>query len=89
MRTRAQDTHTNRRHRHTATHHVHDQTSSGQELRTHTQTDGIDIQPHTTQSINERASAESDLVIARSTACAPPEDGLMGRPKHVGATPPK
>ena len=54
-----------------------------------TQTGGIDIQPHITQSINERASAESDLVTARSTACAAPEDGLMGRPKHVGATPPK
>jgi len=23
------------------------------------------------------------------TACAHPEDGLMGRPKKVGATPPK
>jgi len=28
--------------------------------------------------------SESDLVTARSTAYAPPEDGLMGRPKHVG-----
>jgi hypothetical protein len=55
----------------------------------HTQTDGIDIQPHTTQTINERSSAESDLVTAQSTAYAPPEKSLMGRPKHVGETPPK
>jgi hypothetical protein len=48
----------------------------------------IDIQPPT-QTINERTSAESDLVTARSTAHAPPEDGVMGRPKHVGANPPK
>jgi len=48
-----------------------------------------DSQPHTTQTINERLSAESDLVTAQSTAYAPPEDGLMGRLKHVGATPQK
>jgi hypothetical protein len=48
-----------------------------------------DSQSHTAQIINERSSAESDLVTAQSTAYAPPEGGLMGRPKHVGATPPK
>ena len=56
---------------------------------TNIQTDDIDIQPHTTQTINECTSAESDLVTAQSTAYAPPEDGLMGRLKHVGETPPK
>ena len=29
----------------------------------HTHTGGIDIQPHTTQTINERTSAESDPVV--------------------------
>ena len=47
---------------HSMTRH-HPDNSSG---HTHTQTDGIDIQPHTTQTINERTSAESDLVTAQS-----------------------
>jgi non-ribosomal peptide synthetase component F len=59
---------------------------SRQQLRTYTQTDGIETQPHATQTINERTSPEPDLVTAQSTAYAPPEDGLMGRPKHVRAT---
>jgi hypothetical protein len=45
--------------------------------------------PYITQTINENTSAESDLVTAGSTAYKPTEDGLMGRPKHVGVTPPK
>ena len=67
----------------------HDHTSPGQQLRTHIQTDGNDIRPHTTQTINEHTSAASSLVTAQSTACALPEDGRIGRPKHVGATSPK
>jgi len=58
----------------------------GQELKTYIQTIDNDIWPHTTQTISERTSAESNLVTAQSTACAPPEDGRIGRLKHVGAT---
>ena len=36
----------------------------------------------TYQFVDERSSVESDLVTAQSTAYAPPEDGLMGRPKY-------
>ena len=72
-----------------SSHGIHDYTSPGQDRRTHTQTDGIETQPHTTQTINECTSAESDLVTAQSTAYALPEDGLMGGPKNLGATPPK
>ena len=68
---------------------VMDHTSPGQELKTYIQTDGNGIQPHTTQTINERTSAGSNLVTVQSMACAPPEDGRIGRPKHVGATSPK
>ena len=71
-----------------ARHHP-DKSSGHTHTHTHTQTDGIDIQPHSTQIFNERTSAELDLVTARSTAYAPPEDGLMARPKYGGATPPK
>jgi len=46
-------------------------------------------QPHTTQTINERTSAGSDLLTAQSKACAPPDDGRIGTPKHAGATSPK
>ena len=64
----------------------HNQNSPRQELKTYVQTDGNDIRPHTTQTINERTSAESNLVTAQSKACTPPEDGRIGRPKHVEAT---
>jgi len=65
---------------------VRDQISPGQQLQTHIQTDGNDIQPHTVQTHNKRTSMESNLVIARSTAHEPPEDGRKYGPKHVGAT---
>jgi len=35
------------------------------------QTDGNDVQPHATQTINESTSAGSNPVTAQSTACAP------------------
>jgi len=60
--------------------------SPGQELPTHKQTDGNDIRPHTAQTHEERASTESNLVTAQSTAHEPPEDGRKYGPKHVGAT---
>ena len=60
-----------------------------QDLKTYIQTDGKDIRPHTTETINKRTSAESNLVTAQSKACAPPEDGGIGRPKHVGTISPK
>jgi len=63
-----------------------DQISPGQELQTHIQTDGNDIQPHAAQTHNERTSTESNLVTAQSTAHKPPEDGCTYGPKHVGAT---
>ena len=49
-------------------YNVHDQISPGQELRTHIQTDGNDIRPHTVQKHNERTSKESNLSTAQSTA---------------------
>ena len=64
----------------------HNQNSPRQELKTYVQTDGNDIRPHTTQTINERTSAESSLVTAQSMACVPPKDGRICRLKHVGAT---
>ena len=60
--------------------------SPGQELRTHIQTYGNDILPHSVQTHNERTSTESNLVTAQSTAQEPPEDGRKYGPKHVGAT---
>jgi len=65
---------------------VHNQISPWQEDQPHTQTDGKQIQPHTAQTINERKSAEPNLVTAQSTAYEPPEDGRMSGPKHVGVT---
>jgi hypothetical protein len=62
----------------------YDQISTGQELRTHIQTDGNNIWPHTTQANNERTSTESNLVTAQSTDREPPEDGHTYGPKHVG-----
>ena len=56
------------------------------EHQSHTQTDSKHIQPHTAQTINERKSAEPNLVTAQSTAYEPPEDGQMSGPKHVGVT---
>ena len=40
--------------------------------------------PHKT--INESKSAELNLITALSTAYAPPEDGRISGPKHVGVT---
>jgi hypothetical protein len=40
--------------------------------------------PHKT--INERKSAELNPVAALSMAYAPPEDGQISGPKHVGVT---
>jgi hypothetical protein len=65
---------------------IYDQISPGQQLQTHTQTDGNYIRPHTAQTHNERTSTEFNLVTAQSTAHEPPEDGRKYRPKHVGAT---
>jgi len=42
-----------------------------------------------TPTINERTSAEPNLVTLQSKAWAPPENGRIGRTKHVGATSPK
>jgi hypothetical protein len=70
-------------------HGLHDQTSPGQELKTYVQTDGNDIQPRTTQTINEGTSAGSNLITAQNKACALPEFGRIGRPKHVEANSPK
>jgi hypothetical protein len=67
-------------------HRFNDQISLEQELRTHIQTDGKDIRPHTAQTNNERTSTESNLVTAQSTDREPPEDGLIYGPKHVGTT---
>jgi hypothetical protein len=66
-------------------HRIYDQMSPGQELQTHIQTDGNDIQPHTVQTHNKRTSTEFNLVTAQSTAHEPPEDGRKYGPKHVGA----
>jgi hypothetical protein len=66
--------------------HKHHQISPEQELRTHIQTDGKDVWPHTAQTNNKRTSMESNLVTAQSTAHEPPEDGHTYVPKHVGAT---
>jgi catalase len=63
---------------------ISDQTSPGQELQTHIQTDGNDIWPHTVQTYNERTLTEFNLVTAQSTAHEPPEDGRKYRLKHVG-----
>ena len=60
------------------------QISPGQQLRTHIQTDGNDIRPHTVQTHNKRTSTESNLVTAQSTAHEPPENGRKYGPKHVG-----
>ena len=65
---------------------VIDQISPRQELQTHIQIDGNDIQPHTAQTHDERTSTESNLVTARIAAHEPPEDGRTYEPKHVGAT---
>ena len=46
-------------------------------------TDDKHIQPHTALTINERKSAEPNLITAQSTAYEPPEDGRMSGPKHV------
>jgi len=62
------------------------QISPGQQLRTHIQTDGNDIRPHTAQTHNERTSTEPNLVTAQSTAHEPHEDGRTYEPKHVGTT---
>ena len=47
---------------------------SGQQLRTHIQTEGNDVRPDTVQTHNERTSTEYNLVTAQSTAHEPPED---------------
>jgi len=67
-------------------YNVHDQISTGQQLRTHTQTNTNDIRPHTVQIRNERPSTKFNLVTAQSAAHGPPEDGRKYGPKHVGAT---
>ena len=54
--------------------------------QTHIQTDGNDIRPHTAQTHSEHTSRESNLVIAKSTAHEPPEDGRTYGPKHVRTT---
>jgi hypothetical protein len=64
----------------------YDQISTGQQLRTHIQTDGNDIRPHTAQTHNEPTSTEFNLVTAYSTVHEPSEDGRKYGPKHVGAT---
>jgi len=66
-------------------HRIYDQISPGQELRTHIQTDGNDIRPHTAQTNKDRTSTESNLVNAQSTDREPPEDGHTNGPKHIGA----
>ena len=63
----------------------YDKVSPSQVLQIHTQTDGNDIGPHTTQIYNERISTDLNLVTAESTVHEPPEDGLKNGPKHVGA----
>jgi hypothetical protein len=65
---------------------VRSEISPGQQLRTHIQTDGNVIQPHTAQTHNERTSREFNVVTAQRTAHEPPEDGRKYGPKHVGAT---
>jgi len=54
------------------TQRLYYQISPGQELKTHIQTDGNHIRPHTAQTHNERTSTEFKLVTAQSTAHEPP-----------------
>jgi len=65
---------------------VIDQISPRQELQTHIQIDGNDIQPHTAQTRNKHTSTGSNLVTEQSTAHEPPDDGRKYGPKHVEAT---
>jgi len=50
---------------------------SGQQLRTHIQTEGNDVRPDTVQTHNERTSTEYNSVTVQSTAHESPENGRI------------